>query len=147
MKRNKKDNKFFAIYDLVRKTSQNSYTINHSESTSERYMYALIRGTVIFPDDVFIPANMKDKVKVLQRIRFIDAEPDYGSFLSNVYLIRISLRLDESIPIYLTYDNSSVLDEHYVIYRPSWSDEYYVTKKLETYIYINKNEYISLSEV
>ena len=65
----------------LRKTSKNSYSIDFSKKTSERYMYALIRSTAVVPDDVVIPYAMKDKVTVLRRIRFIDDEVDYGSFL------------------------------------------------------------------
>lgn len=65
----------------LRKTSKNSYSIDFSKKTSERYMYALIRSTAVVPDDVFIPSAMKDKVTVLRRIRFVDDEVDYGDFL------------------------------------------------------------------
>jgi hypothetical protein len=132
----------------LRKTGENSYTINRSRKriNSERHMFALIRSTVIVPDDIVIPSIMKDKVKVIKRIRFWDFEPDYGEFLSNIYLIRINLKCDESIPIYLTCDNPSVLDRHYVIYKSSDSEGYCVTEKLRTYIYFN-DKYISLSEV
>ena len=135
----------------LRKTSKNSYNIDSSKKTSERYMYALIRSNACIPDDVFIPSYMKDKVTVLRRIRFIDTEADYGDFLSNVYLIKINLGWHESIPIYLASENPYVLRDHYVLYKlNSWNGEYCISEKLETFIYIdkyNKNQYISLSEL
>lgn len=126
----------------LRKTSKNSYSIDFSKKTSERYMYALIRSTAVVPDDVFIPSAMKDKVTVLRRIRFVDDEVDYGDFLSNVYLIKIDLGCHESIPIYLAYDDPKLLEEHYVFYKTNWHEEYHISKKLTTFIYIdeyNKN--------
>lgn len=134
----------------LRKTSKNCYHIDFSKKTSERYMYALIRSTAVVPDDVFIPTSMRDKVTVLRRIRFVDDEVDYGDFLSNVYLIKIDLDCHQSIPIYLAYDNPDVLEEHYVFYKTDWKREYHVSKKLKTFIYIdkhNKDEYISLSKL
>lgn len=134
----------------LRKTSKNSYSIDFSKKTSERYMYALIRSTAVVPDDVFIPSAMKDKVTVLRRIRFVDDEVDYGDFLSNMYLIKIDLGCHESIPIYLAYDDPKLLEEHYVFYKTNWHEEYHISKKLTTFIYIdeyNKNQYISLSEL
>ncbi len=134
----------------LRKTSKNSYSIDFSKKTSERYMYALIRSTAVVPDDVVIPFTMKDKVTVLRRIRFIDDEVDYGSFLSNVYLIKVDLDYQESIPIYLADNDPKTLEEHYVFYKTRWCKEYYVSKKLTTFVYIgeyNKNQYISLSEI
>lgn len=134
----------------LRETRKNSYSIDFSKKTSERYMYALIRSTAVVPDDVFIPSAMKDKVTVLRRIRFVDDEVDYGAFLSNVYLIKIDLGCHESIPIYLAYDDPKLLEEHYVFYKTNWHEEYHISKKLTTFIYIdeyNKNQYISLSEL
>lgn len=136
----------------LRKTSENNYHIFFSENTTENCIYALIRSSEIVPDDVIIPASMKENVKVIRRIRFIDDEVDYGSFLSNVYLIKISLNCGESLPVYLAYENPKVLEKHYVFYRVDYSTKikYEVSKKLETFIYINKNnrdEYVSLSEL
>ena len=132
------------------KISENSYRIEASRKSLEPYMYALIRSTACIPDDVFIPSSMKDKVTVLRRIRFIDDEVDYGDFLSNVYLIKIDLGCHESIPIYLAYDDPYYLEEHYVLYKTDRDKKYRVSKKLKTFIYIdkyNKNQYISLSEL
>lgn len=143
--------KDFLLKDVaMRKTGQNTYQINHSEKSTERQMYALIRSSTIIPDDVFIPTSMKHKVKVLRRMRFVDDEVDYGDFLSNVYLIRITLKCHESIPIYLTCHDPYFLQEHYVIYKTEHRKEYKVTKQLQTFIYIdehNKDEYISLSKL
>lgn len=132
------------------KMSENSYRIETSRKRLEPYMYALIRSTACIPDDVFIPSSMKDKVTVIRRMRFIDCEVDYGDFLSNVYLIRIDLGCHESIPIYLASNDPYYLEEHYVLYKTNYDKKYRVSKKLKTFIYIdkyNKNQYISLSKL
>lgn len=134
----------------LNKVSEKVYRIESSRKRLEPYMYALIRSTKTIPDDVFIPSSMKDKVTVLRRIRFIDAEVDYGNFLSNVYLIKIELDCHESIPIYLAYDDPYYLEEHYVLYKTDFDKKYRVSKKLKTFIYIdkyNKDQYISLAEL
>lgn len=132
----------------LKKTSKNIY---HTEESKENIsMYALLRSTEIVPDDIFIPASMKDRVKVMRRIRFVDGEVDYGSFLSNVYLIKIYLNLDECLPVYLASEDARVLNRHYVFSFPSWYREYRVSKKLKTMIIINdanRDEYISLSSL
>lgn len=137
----------------LKRTSKNSYHITSSKKTTERCIYALIRSTKEVPDDVFIPASMKDKVEVIRRCRFIDDEVDYGDFLSNVYLIKISLNLNETLPVYLTRKDSELLTNHYVFFRVedySARPNYKVSSKLETFIYINKNnkdEYVALSKL
>lgn len=113
--------------------------------------YALMRSTRAVTDDIFIPASMRDKVTVMQRIRFVDDEVDYGDYLSNVYLIKIRLNKKESLPVYMSYENPYSLDDHYVFYRADRDEgEYGVSKLLKTYILINdsnKNDYISLSSL
>lgn len=134
----------------LKKIGKNTYHINNLVKPSEHCMYALLRSVERLPDDIFIPAAMKDKVKVLKRMRFIDAEDDYGGFLSNVYLIKIKLDMGESLPVYLASDEAKVLEKHYVFFRSSWNGEYEVSRKLNTYILVNKHkrdEYISLSRL
>lgn len=132
----------------LKEISKNLY---HTEETTENIsMYALLRATEIVPDDIFIPASMKDRVKVMRRIRFVDDEVDYGSFLSNVYLIKIYLNVDEYLPVYLATENAMVLNRHYVFSFPSWYGEYQVSEKLKTCIIVNdsnREEYISLSSL
>ena len=134
----------------LEKTSKNTYHAIYSEKHGEPYMYALLRSTEVVPDDVYIPASMRDRVKVLRRMRFFDDEVDYGDFLSNVYLIKIKLDLDESLPVYLTYSDSCLLKEHFVFYRLACDKKYHVTDILNTHIQLNKNnieEYISLAHL
>ena len=134
----------------LRKTSKNRYYVEDNPSEKEeRYIYALIRGLgSCIPDDV--PTCMKDKVKVLRRLRFSDHEIDYGDFLSNIYLIKIKLNISESLPVYFTDSTPFSLTEHYVFYRAPWDKEYHVSEKLETYILLNERnigEFISLSSL
>lgn len=110
----------------LKQESKNSYHINlsnddssndSSKKVNDQCMYALLRCASIVPDDIFIPASKKDKIEVLRRIRFIDDEADLGDFLSNVYLIKITLKYHESIPVYLTCTKPYVLNKHYVFYK------------------------------
>lgn len=147
----KKDLKKGIVVEYVKwsQTRRNTYVFDkHLDLGNETCIYAIIRNTEIVPDDVFIPANKKDCVTVLKRMRFVDSEADLGDFLSNVYFIKIKLDSNDSLPVYITTTQPSVLDEHYVFYREPWNNQYYVTDIMETYIRINrknKDEYISLS--
>ena len=90
----------------LKKTSKNSY---HTEEAKENIaIYALLRATENIPDDIFIPASMQHRVKVIRRMRFVDDEVGYGQYLSNVYLIKIYLDVDESLPVYLASTNAQV---------------------------------------
>ena len=74
---------------LVR-AGKNTYYITSSEEMNQNHMYALLRSNAGDWDDIFIPSTLKDKVKVLRRIRFFDGDMEnYEKFLSNVYLIKI----------------------------------------------------------
>ena len=147
----KKDLKKGIVVEYVKwsQTRGNTYVFDkHLDLGNETCIYAIIRNTEIVPDDVFIPANKKDCVTVLKRMRFVDSEADLGDFLSNVYFIKIKLDSNDSLPVYITTTQPSVLDEHYVFYRDPCNNQYYVTDIMETYIRINrknKDEYISLS--
>lgn len=145
----KKDKLFKSIRLTV--TSPNFLYHVYDNDANEEEMYALLRSTRAVTDDIFIPASMKDKVTVIQRIRFVDDEADYGEYLSNVYLIKIRLNKNESLPVYMGYENPYSLDFHYVFYKTDFEKgEYKVTRLLETYIKINesnKNEYVSLSSL
>lgn len=134
----------------IKRTSKNTYHIYHEDKNKkEECIYALIRSTRIVPDDICIPACMRKNVEVMRRIRFLDSEVDYGDFLSNVYLIKITLKVDQSLPVFL---NPYTLDDHYVFYRQEWNGKthYQVTEKLKTYIILsshNRKKFISLSEL
>lgn len=136
----------------INKTSKNTYhiyPINKGGKQKEECIYALIRSTRIVPDDICIPACMRKNVEVMRRINFVDGEVDYGDFLSNVYLIKIKLKVDESLPVFM---NPYLLDDHYVFYRQEWNGKtrYQVTEKLKTHIILsshNRKKFISLSEL
>ena len=134
---------------LVRRT-KNVYHIYQNRNFSNNNMYALIRSTAV-PDDVFIPAALKTRIKVLRRIRFVELDESSNEFLSNVYLIKIHLSTGESLPIYITSANPLCLISHYVFYRDDLEDsKYFVIKQLKTYIRLsnnNKNDYVSLSSL
>lgn len=145
-----KDNMLLTDISL-RKCGKNTYYIEPSKGHDDNsVIYALIRNASIAVDDIFIPACMKDKVEVLERIRYVDEEADYGQYLSNVYLIKIKLDTQESLPIYFSSEHTTVLSEHNVIYNPSYEQGYKVYLNLQTYILLNnsnRDEYISLSNL
>lgn len=138
------------------KINYNTYEISSEVEKQEDCMYALLRSLHNCEDDICIPSAMRDKVDVIKRIRFIDENLyfDYGEFLSNIYLIKITLTPNESIPIYLTMADTSYLDEYYIFHK-NLQNEYFVSQLLKTKIDIthidiydeNGSEYISLSKL
>lgn len=130
------------------KEDENTYHFKEENVENNNGIYALLRSTRVVPDDVFIPTAMKDRVKVIRRIRFGDYEVDYGGFLSNVYLIKVKLQVDETLPVYLTDTNPHAITEQYVFSRNKHG--YGITEKLETLIYVNKKnkkDFVSLSKL
>ena len=115
------------------------------------YCNALLRSTGVVPDDIFIPKDKKEKVEVIRRIRYLDTEAEIGEFLANIYLIKVKLEKDESIPIYYASRKTRCLTKHDVIYRSSLhKNEYSVETGLTTWIMLNdknKSDYISLSKL
>lgn len=133
---------------FVERKGKNNYHIKPQKSKKATSLYAILKNSKIVPSDIYIPANMKDKVKVIRKITCPDFEVDYGDFLSNVYLLKISLRKGECLPIFFTSSNPIVLNKHMVIYKSIFDERYDFNENLETYIILNKNnisDYISLS--
>lgn len=108
-------------------------------------IYALFRTSEIVPDDVYIQKDMKDKVTVIRRIRFLDSEADLGFFKSNVYLFKIRLTRKEKLPIYLTYEDSEWVQKAVEFYRNNEDNWGYEIK--DTRISNKSGDYISLSEL
>lgn len=134
------------LENVKMKKNKSSYHFKKTKYHDERVIYALIRSIEVVPDDVYIQRSMKDKVKVIKHIRFVDDEVDLGDFLCNVYFIRIKLDREEALPFYLTSTDPFCLEKHYIFYRLA---EYSVNNG-KTYIILNdknRNEYISLSEL
>lgn len=121
---------------LITGEGRNTYYTSHS--SSQKYMYALLRCNYVVPDDIFVPLNKKDKITVIRRIQFIDLEPDYDNFLSNIYFIKIKLKPGESLPVYLTSSEGS------------HSKKYYLFSRTNKYNYnidcISSNHYISYNK-
>ncbi len=127
---------------------ENNYKVTFSEENVYEYeMFALIRSDAAFPDDIFIPLSMKSNIEVIRRFRFTDIDNDNKEFLSNVYLVKISLSDNETLPIYLSSEYPSVLDNHIVI--SCSCHGYKISTYMQTHIALNKknrDEYISLSK-
>lgn len=127
---------------------KNTYNFKPTCPRTDNGIYALIRSIAIIPDDLYIPTTLRDKIKVLRRIKVLDFEADMGHFLSNVYLVKIQLQTNETLPLYLTCTTPFALSEHYVFY--NINRECDVTEKKDTYIILNhrnKNDFISLSDL
>lgn len=126
------------------------YLAKNTEKNNDG-VYALLRSTGVVPDDIFIPKDKKEKVEVIRRIRYLDTEAEIGEFLANIYLIKVKLEKDESIPIYYASRKTRCLTKHDVIYRSSLhKNEYSVETGLTTWIMLNdknKSDYISLSKL
>lgn len=135
----------------MEKVKKDMYYLAKTTEKNNDGVYALLRSTGVVPDDIFIPKDKKEKVEVIRRIRFMDTEAEIGEFLANIYLVKVKLDKDESIPIYYTARKTRCLIKHDVIYRSSLhKNEYSVETGLTTWIMLNdknKNDYISLSKL
>lgn len=135
----------------MEKVKKDMYYLAKTTEKNNDGVYALLRSTGVVPDDIFIPKDKKEKVEVIRRIRFMDAEAEIGEFLANIYLIKVKLDKDESIPIYYAARKTRCLTKHDVIYRSSLhKNEYSVETGLITWIMLNdknKSDYISLSKL
>ncbi len=152
-------NRFKNPYDIMfqcssfKQTGKDTYRINVSNSNVpvRNYgLYALIKSDTVVPDDVFVPKSVKENLKVIRMIEYVDCEPDYGNFLTKIYLIKVKLNPEEGFPLYLTSAHPKFLDKHLVIHRANFLDkDYYARANLETYIYLRENDngYISLSKL
>lgn len=135
----------------MEKVKKDMYYLAKNTEKNNDGVYALLRSTGVVPDDIFIPKDKKEKVEVIRRIRYLDTEAEIGEFLANIYLIKVKLEKDESIPIYYASRKTRCLTKHDVIYRSSLhKNEYSVETGLTTWIMLNdknKSEYISLSKL
>lgn len=127
--------------------NKNEYKFENGVAGNEKNIYALLNNSKQAPSDIYIPVNMKEKVKVLKKIRFYDSEPDYGDFIAQLYFVKIKLSKWDTIPFYCTFPNPTVLDRHIVFSRDYSSIE---IRECNTCIYLKHKmhkEYISLSEL
>lgn len=134
------------------KENKNKYVFSETyDSCESESIYALIRSTTAVPDDVYIPETKIPNVEMICRVRPADFECDYGGFLGNVYLIKITLKPKESVQVYLTTKKGTGLRERFVFYRPmpgvssNWVIRYEDEEIEESVRYIQG--YISLSEL
>ena len=135
----------------MEKVKKDMYYLAKTTEKNNDGVYALLRSTGVVPDDIFIPKDKKEKVEVIRRIRYLDTEAEIGEFLANIYLIKVKLEKDESIPIYYASRKTRCLTKRDVIYRSSLhKNEYSVETGLTTWIMLNdknKSDYISLSKL
>lgn len=140
----------FCLNEKIEEIGENEYQISSDNTTGTNVLYALIRGTQYVNDEIFIPSNMRDNVEVIRRIRPVDKKQNYGTYLGNVYLIKVTLDDYECLPIYYAHEKTKVLMYHDVIYKTKKEGNYRTYNGLRTYILLNDNnraEYIALSKL
>lgn len=102
---------------LKLRPSKNQYKFEGEMIGDSKIIYALLHNSNYVPSDIYIPADMKNKVEVLKHFRFYDCEPDYGQYIAQIYFVKIKLSQLDTIPFYFTFSNPSVLDRHIVFER------------------------------
>ena len=140
----------FGLNAKIEKTGENEYQICSDDTTDTNVLYALIRGTKYVNDEIFVPSSMRDNVEVIRRIRPVDEKRNYGAYLGNVYLIKVTLDDYECLPIYYAHEKTKVLKYHDVIYKTKKECDYRIYNGLETYILLNdknRGEYVALSKL
>lgn len=141
---------------LIKKGTNYEFVKSETSSEEENYIYALLYSEKVCFDDVHIEAKMKDKVKLIQKIRCINDESDAGGYISNIYLVKIHLNKSEFIAFYLTYERPMHLERKLVFYNKSNTSS--IPEKKSEIIVIeeeinisvndrNRYEYISLSDI
>lgn len=134
----------------VEQTGESDYQItSESNPTNVNELYALIRGTTP-NDEIFIPSTMRANVEVIRRMQPVDKKQNYGTYLGNVYLIKVKLEDYECLPIFYAQSKTKVLMNHSVIYKTKKEGDYRVYEELKTYILLNdknKEEYVALSKL
>lgn len=95
--------------------------------------------------DVYIPGEKKNSVKVVHHFSFNDMEVDFGSYTAEFYLIKISLKIGETLPVYFSFKDCHILNDHITFVN---SGKKFVVNNLKTYILLkNGKEYVSLGSL
>jgi len=118
------------------KTGTNSYQIKETKNIRERCIYAILREYTCIGHDLFIPVSSKKNIKVLNCISFYPVEPDYGEYEAIVYLVKITLRNDESLLIY-SGNNVYPFEKHMAFFRKNHC--YAVEPNLKTLLFPGKD--------
>lgn len=132
------------------KENKNKYVFSETyDSCESGSIYALLRSTTAVPDDVYIPERKRANVEVICRVRPADFECDYGGFLANVYLVKITLKPKESLQVYLTTQKSITYCQRFVFYRPQSekNNNWVIRYEDEECVRLFAHDHISLSEL
>lgn len=119
------------------------------DNTQDNCIYALLYvGRMIEPGEMYISKEYKEKITVLEKFEFYVHNFLSEKFIDKMYLIKIDLSIDESIPIYLSTEKTDSLCNHITFYRTSF--EMLSAKECNSLIILNKKNrecYIALSEL
>ena len=94
-------------------------------------MYAILREYTCVSHDLFIVSSQKKNVEVLDCISFYTVEPDYGEYEVKVYIVKITLKDDETLLVY-SGDNLHPFKQHIGFYKQWCSNKYAVNPDLMT---------------
>ncbi len=143
----------------LRGNAKNTYAFEPSKAFKPSpLLYALLKCPYPYQDDIFIPVSMQNSIRIIKHIKNSNSLDNFDNDFSNIYFVAITLKPNESIPIYFSSIGASSLNDHCVIYRQQKFD---YTKKdfidscdvfygLKTFILLNeqnRHNYISLSEL
>ena len=125
-------------------TITNDKTYVHSGESEPGTIYALLRVADCIPDDVFINKKHLSSFELIKEITYTTCEPDYGSYTTSVYFVKITLKPDELAHVYFAGENADFLNKHIAFY---CDDDMQITFKdnLQTFV-TNDSEFICLSE-
>lgn len=127
------------------KTSGNRTRVVKSEVSESRVVYALLRVATCIPDDVFIDKKHSSHFKLIKELRYTTLEPDWGDHTASVYFVKITLKQDEYVHIYFSYEGADSLKHHCAFYYED-DGSLHFKDELKTIRPMN-NEIISLSEL
>lgn len=120
--------------------------VKTSENINSNECYMLISSRKTCPSgDVWVAREFKDKVEVLEKMKFYDFEVDYGTFEACIYLVKLALKNNESMAFFLTHTQKSKNLERCIVINNS-GKMFTQKEKRQNNKEITEN-YISLKEI
>lgn len=127
----------------------NGYTFESKKIPNSKVIYALLHYDRVVPSDIYIHTAMKEYVEVLEKVQFHDIEPDYGTYLTKFYFVKIAIPNNQSVRFYLSWRNGLKRLERHLIFS---NEKHYgisvknarTCTKLDS---LRRKEYIALSDL
>lgn len=92
--------------------------------------------------EIFAMTRQQAYIEVLKKIEILDFSQAFGDYVNDIYVLKITVPKEESVPIYIARKDAKALKTHYVFLEDG------TVKKCSTYIQMNprtKIEYTPLS--